>query len=365
MTDLSLPDPELAELLRSSISASPLSDSPVSDLDRQQLAAHLLSIRWQVEAFNLTSETVNAVVDRRVGQMQQIYPNLQQFCQEQLGWQCPLTMLWNLWLPLAEQLLNWQQTLNRPLIQGILGGQGTGKTTLTLILAEILRYFGLRVCCLSIDDLYKTYAERQALQQVDPRFRWRGPPGTHDVGLGLTVLTQLRQAEHPVTIPRFDKSLYGGAGDRTKPESVAGAEVILFEGWFVGVRPVDPQVFATAPPPIETDADRDFAREVNQRLRDYLPLWNQLDRLWVLCPSDYRFSQQWRRQAEQRMIESGRAGMSDAEVDQFVAYFWRALHPDLFIKPLLKDQRVDLVIEIDAEHQPSAIYCPGNCDHRN
>jgi D-glycerate 3-kinase len=349
---------DLVELLLSNQIDNQILDNQISNQNRQLLAADLLA-SWQVEAFQITADSVNGVIEQRLSQMRQIYPDLEEFCRRQLGRPCSISVLWQLWLPLANQLFDWQQSLNRPLVQGILGGQGTGKTTLTRILTKILHHFGLQVCSLSIDDLYKTYAERQKLQQVDPRFRWRGPPGTHDVERGLTVLDQLRRAEPAVAIPRFDKSLHNGAGDQITPELIAGADVILFEGWFVGAQPVDPQVFAAAPPPINTDVDRAFAREVNRRLQEYLPLWDRLDRLMVLYPSDYRLSQQWRRQAEQQMIAAGKSGMSDAETNQFVEYFWQALHPDLFIKPLLTNtEQVDLVIEIDANHQPIQIYCP-------
>ncbi|NJN23385.1 MAG: hypothetical protein HC810_01930 [Acaryochloridaceae cyanobacterium RL_2_7] len=53
------------------------------------------------------------------------------------------------------------QALNRPMIQGILGGQGTGKTTLCKVLVNLLGYFEIKAHALSIDDLYKTYAERK------------------------------------------------------------------------------------------------------------------------------------------------------------------------------------------------------------
>lgn len=334
----------------------------VSIAVQNQLAAHLLSDSRRACAFGITDENVSARVAARLQYYQTIYPTLEQFCQQELGWSgCPADLLWDLWLPLAEQLVNWRQRLGRPLIQGILGGQGTGKTTLTRILSPILTQMGCPVCRLSIDDLYKPYAERLQLQQQDPRFRWRGPPGTHDVNLGLAVLRQLRQPDltQPVAVPRFDKSAYDGAGDRTQPEWVIGAEIVLFEGWFVGVRPVEPTAFDDAPPPIVNDADRAFARAVNERLRDYLPLWDQLDRLILLHPQDYRLSQQWRWQAEQQMMASGRAGMDAAEVNAFVEYFWRALHPELFITPLLQDaEHVDLVIELDVNHQPQAIYRP-------
>jgi D-glycerate 3-kinase len=354
------------------MAASPL-DDPNLDLllkmarmevlaanDRACLQTSLLAASWQTINLGINQKTVALIVDRRIQNFQSLYPNLQQFCQTKLGWQnCPIDLLWDLWLPLAELIATWRDQLNRPLIQGVLGVQGTGKTSLTLILREILSYLGYQICCLSIDDFYKSYADRQELQQADPRFRWRGPPGTHDVELGVTVLKQLRQADFPVAVPRFDKSAQHGAGDRIEPAWLDAADIGLFEGWFVGVRPIDPQLFDIAPPPIDTAVDRAFAREINSRLQTYLPLWDQLDRLIVLAPSDYRFSQQWRQQAEQQMIATGRPGMNPTEITEFVTYFWRSLHPELFIQPLLQDaDQVDLVIELDAEHRPRVIYSP-------
>ncbi|MEG3903087.1 glycerate kinase [Microcoleus sp. B4-C5] len=283
-----------------------------------------------------------------------------------------LETLWNLWLPLAMQLSTAKQSLNRPLIQGILGVQGTGKTTLCQVLSLILGKLGYSTVSLSLDDLYKTYADRQQLQKADPRLIWRGPPGTHDIDLGIAVLDKLRGSlthnlaavDNPkwdalkpdiinknIEIPRFDKSAYGGAGDRSQPEIISGADIVLFEGWFVGVNPVVDaklnEFLAGAPFPISTDGDCQFARDMNAKLHDYLPLWNRLDRLMVLYPQDYRISQVWRNQAEREMMAAGKSGMSEAEINRFVEYFWKALHPELFIKSMVEEgDRVDLVIEI-------------------
>ncbi|MEG4349345.1 glycerate kinase [Microcoleus sp. LAD1_D3] len=281
-----------------------------------------------------------------------------------------LETLWHLWLPLAMQLSTAKQSLNRPLIQGILGGQGTGKTTLCQVLRLILGKLGYSTVSLSLDDLYKTYADRQLLQKADPRLIWRGPPGTHDLDLGIAVLDNLRGSlthnlaavENPksdalkpdiiknIAIPRFDKSAYGGAGDRSQPEIISAVDIVLFEGWFVGVNPVVDaklnEFLAGAPFPISTEGDCQFARDMNAKLHDYLPLWNRLDRLMVLYPQDYRISQVWRNQAEREMMAAGKSGMSEAEINRFVEYFWKALHPELFIKSMLEGDRVDLVIEV-------------------
>ncbi|MDX2096495.1 MAG: glycerate kinase [Leptolyngbyaceae cyanobacterium bins.59] len=313
----------------------------------------------RAHAFGITDENWEAVLFDRLHLLRASYPNYQHLCQEQLQIPPDLTPLWELWIPLAVGLHQRRQALDRPLVQGILGGQGTGKTTMGAVLALLLSHLGYPTLSLSLDDLYKPYVERQRLQEQDPRLLWRGPPGTHEVSLGIEVLGQLRRGNTPVSVPRFDKSAHQGQGDRTQSETVQDIQVVLFEGWFVGMRPIDPHCFDDPPDPITTEADRTFARDMNDRLREYLPLWDCLDHLWVLTPVDYRLSQQWRRRAEQHRIARGGAGMTEGEVDRFVEYFWKALHPTLFLPPLLKTPgAVDLAIEIQADHTPGKVYRP-------
>lgn len=336
------------------------------------LAVEMLADPQRARALGLTPANIQARIQVQGPLFCQLYPAVQQLWQQQFQISTPILVpLWQFWFPLALQLAQAQQDLGRSLIQGVLGGQGTGKTTLCAMLGLILRHLGYSTLCLSLDDLYKTYAERQALRQQDPRLIWRGPPGTHDLELGLQVLDHCRQATPgavSLAIPRFDKLAQGGAGDRMSPEVVRSPQIVLFEGWFVGLRPIDPAQFDTAPAPILTPADRQFARDMNTELQNYLPLWQRLDRLILLKPVDYRLSQEWRRQAEQKArvsqppetLTPNRAGMSDAEVNQFVEYFWQALHPELFIPPLLESaDQVDLVLEIQADHSLGRIYRPG------
>lgn len=273
-----------------------------------------------------------------------------------------LTNLERLWLPTALDLATARQKLDRTLIQGILGVQGTGKTTLCLILKLILNQLGYTVACLSIDDLYLTYAERKELQQQDQRLIWRGPPGTHDVSLGLQVIEQCLDKDNntPISLPRFDKSAFNGLGDRIQPEVISKPDILLFEGWFVGVRLIGESSFTDPPPPINTPEAKKFALDNNQRLQAYLPLWSKLDRLIVLLPEDYRLSKQWRQEAEHKMIARGKTGMSDLEIDRFVEYFWQSLHPELFIKPLINNANlVDLVVEIKSDRTLGKVYQPG------
>ncbi|MBD2392962.1 glycerate kinase [Cyanobacterium aponinum FACHB-4101] len=291
-----------------------------------------------------------------------IYPSLKKILQ-QLNFtesENYLTTIWFFWLPLALELANLYRQKSHPIVIGILGSQGTGKTTITKILPLIWQYLNLSSVAISLDDLYKTYQDRKELLKLDSRLIWRGPPGTHDIKLGLDVLTALKNRQYPVNIPRFDKSLHEGRGDRISGEIVNQADIIIFEGWFVGVKPVEEKVFKNPPPPIITKSDRTFAIDCNRRLKEYLPLWEKLNYLMILNPEDYRYSLKWRQEAEQKMIAQGKTGMNNQEIEEFVFYFWKALHPEIFIKPLIENpQSVNLVVNIDIHHQVNQIIKRG------
>ena len=145
------------------------------------------------DVFNITSANVREVIIERSLLFQSVIKDYDKF---PLRENHNLETLWKLWLPLGIKLANKRQNLGRPLVQGILGAQGTGKTTLAKILVLILDKLGYKTISISIDDIYKTYAERQLLQKQDSRLIWRGPPGTHDVSLGIEILDKLRQSEN-------------------------------------------------------------------------------------------------------------------------------------------------------------------------
>ncbi|MEM7725638.1 MAG: glycerate kinase [Cyanobacteria bacterium P01_A01_bin.45] len=329
-----------------------------------------LQNKSQMEAFDITENNLHEVIHTQHQLLRSVYPKCEELCSNKLklSSQQTLEYLWYLWLPLAIKIESQYRTQykknKRPLIQGFLGGQGTGKTTLCTVLSLILQELDVRVLSLSIDDLYKTYTERLELQKQDPRLIWRGPPGTHDIDLGLGVIEKILQKQTPIEIPRFDKSAYDGAGDRClNPEIIHGVDIVLFEGWFIGARPVSPNIFDellnTEIDPIITEADKKFACDMNANLIEYLPLWEKLDSLILLYPVDYHLSLKWRKQAEQEMIARGKTGMSDVEIENFVNYFWRSLHPELFITPLTKSPDLtDLVIEVEADRSLGKVYRP-------
>ncbi|PSN18696.1 glycerate kinase [filamentous cyanobacterium CCP5] len=341
-----------------SVLAAGLEASSLSTDQWRILEAWELSDPCRAQAWGITPDSVRSTLEQRLDWLRRLQPTIDQLPLPPAPITQYLPLLWQLWIPLALRLDRLYQSQAPPLIYGLLGGQGTGKTTLSRILQQLLRAMGRRMVGFSIDDIYKTYADRQQIRHQDPRLIWRGPPGTHDIALGVETLKQVRNSQGPVAFPRFDKSRHGGEGDRCAPEIIEAVDIVLFEGWFLGVRPLPAMDWRQAPFPIQSESDRHFAQDMNDRLAAYVPLWDELDQLMVMIPEDYRLSQQWRLQAEQQMKAQGLSGMADEAVMAFVQYFWKALHPELFILPLREAEWVDLVVEINADRQPQAIYSP-------
>lgn len=207
----------------------------------------------------------------------------------------------NVLVPLARGICEFHQRSGRPLIVGISGAQGSGKTTLALIVAEWLeREMGLAAACLSLDGLYLRKSERRELsRRVHPLLETRGVPGTHDVARAEKLLDELTRTEleRTVALPVFDKALDDRASASQWPVVNAPVDVVLFEGWCVGARP-QPQG-SLAEPANALEAERDRAgrwrRYVNERLKtDYASLFRRLDLLVMLRVPSFEKVLKWR-----------------------------------------------------------------------
>ena len=244
---------------------------------------------------------------------------------------------------------------------GICGPQASGKSTLTAVVAHLLRDQGLAVAVLSLDDLYLTHAERQVLaRDVHPLLATRGVPGTHDVALGLAVLEGLAKPGE-TRLPRFDKA----ADDRRPPaawEPVQGpVEVILFEGWCVGARPQPQAALARPVNDLEREADPDgrWRAHANAALAGpYQALFGRLDRLVLLRAPSFETVLAWRQEQERKLrARLAREGadpsrvMRDAEVARFIAHYERLTRWILEEMP----GRADVVIALDPARRPQDI----------
>ena len=148
------------------------------------------------------------------------------------------TMLTRVYLPLAAWIS--RQSNHEPLIMGINGAQGTGKSSLAYILRHLLESgFNRHTISLSIDDLYLGRNARLKLaKDVHPLLATRGVPGTHDIELGLKLLRQLKSGlDRPFSIPVFDKAGDDQAPPQQWQQVTKPVDIVLFEGWCVGSTP--------------------------------------------------------------------------------------------------------------------------------
>lgn len=180
---------------------------------------------------------------------------------------------------------------NKPLVVGVQGPQGSGKTYLTTTLrAELISPpNNLSVALISLDDLYLPHSGLARVANDHPHnplLRGRGQPGTHDVPLGTEILNSLRRINNPdagdtVSIPIFDKSLHSGEGDRIEQTTVVNRplDVIIMEGWCTGFFPVPPEtiehLYALSGGPRSSLAYRkEDLHEINKLLQPYAAWWS-------------------------------------------------------------------------------------------
>lgn len=230
----------------------------------------------------------------------------------------------------------------RPLVIGLCGAQGSGKSTVAAAVIERLTASGVRAAALSLDDLYLPHADRLALAaSVHPLLATRGVPGTHDTALGLAMFNALDRGE-AVRLPRFDK----GADDRAPGSEwqpvAAGLDVLIFEGWCVGAIPQPDADLAAPVNALERDDDSEghWRAYVNAALAGpgYRALFARIDRLILLAAPGFEVVAAWRTEQERR----GARAMTAAEVARFVAHYERLTRHILAEMPARADRVIRL-----------------------
>ncbi|PPQ98393.1 hypothetical protein CVT24_004072 [Panaeolus cyanescens] len=250
----------------------------------------------------------------------------------------------------AQHILRNLNTNKRPLFVAIQGPQGSGKSYLSKRLQEHLQSppLSLRVAVLSIDDLYRPHDGLVSLAETHPHnslWKGRGQPGTHDVNFGLELLSAIRTGSQSIELPRFDKSLFAGEGDRlpmdgTGPivEQPPSIDVLIFEGWCVGFSPISEEelqlrwtgIWQSELHKLQLNPNSfrlQDIRAINSTLTLYLALWDFFDVYISLRPDSsstsddslYSVVYKWRLEQEHKMkLSNGGRGMTDTEVKLFV-----------------------------------------------
>ncbi|XP_066363640.1 D-glycerate 3-kinase, chloroplastic-like [Miscanthus floridulus] len=252
-----------------------------------------------------------------------------------------------------------------PLVIGVSAPQGSGKTTLVFALDYLFRVAGRNSVTLSIDDLYLTAKEQNELRDRNPGnalLELRGNAGSHDLQFSvetLESLIKLTKEGMKMKVPRYDKSTFGGRGDRADPsvwpEVEGPLEVVLFEGWMLGFKPLPNEEVKKVDPQLEV---------VNKNLEAYYGAWDRFIQSWIVIKiREPSCVCQWRLQAEVAMRADGKPGMSDEEVMDFVSRYlpaYQAYLPALYKEgPNGSNPDHLLVIDIDENRNP---ICGGSWD---
>lgn len=257
------------------------------------------------------------------------------------------------WLrPLARQVSRWRGAAGAPIVVGINGAQGSGKSTLCRFLQEaLLPEQGLAAVTLSLDDLYLPLAtRRQMAQDVHPLFCTRGVPGTHDVAMGMALIEALR-AGRDISIPRFSKGTDDRLPEGNWVRSSGRPDVVLFEGWCVGARPQESASLVDAINALEADEDREgvWRRHVNDALQtDYARWFSAIDHMVMMKPPSFdhvltnRMLQEHKLRA---LAPDARGTMNDEAVRRFVSHYERLTrHMFADLPP-----RVDVLFDLDGQ----------------
>jgi D-glycerate 3-kinase len=256
-------------------------------------------------------------------------------------------------MPLLERLRSLAAEGQRPLI-ALNGPVGAGKSSLVRCLGELAPAAGLQLAVASIDDAYLPWEERRRAMAGNPFGVSRVPPGSHDTTLLIDRLQQWKGGGELV-LPRFDKTLRDGQGDRCS-EELLPADAVVLEGWLLGCRSLGETLTdrlaalpdAAAPGPL-SDAERAWIPRCDEALAAYAPLGDPalglVDGLWVLHPSSWSLPMRWRLQAEARQRRRGGGALSGPAVAAMVRATLASLPPLLYQDPLVEYASATAVID--------------------
>lgn len=219
--------------------------------------------------------------------------------------------------------------LPRGAVVGINGAQGSGKSTIAKLVGEALRRFhGLNPALLSLDDFYLTRAARQELARTGhPLCATRGVPGTHDLPLMTRTFDALAAAGPPdrTPLPAFDKLADDRLPEAQWPFFEGPPDLVLFEGWCVGLRAEDVPTWSGPINDLERECDPDgawFRWSLAALRNDYPAIWDRIDMLVAIEVPDLETVIASRLKQEQG-LPGDRPRMDRAGVTRFVEHYER------------------------------------------
>ena len=249
-----------------------------------------------------------------------------------------------------------------PLIIGLAGGQGTGKTTIASLIRLILtKYFKLKVFKISIDDFYKTRNERKKISKsIHPLLMIRGVPGTHDYKIIYEFFKKIKNKKiAKFRLPKFDKSKDERYNKKFWYKIDSKPDVIIFEGWCVGAKSQKNSKLIKSINSLEKISDQNFVwrKYVNLQLKkNYKNLFKQIDEIIYLKANNFKILQKWRIKQEKVLWLKSKNKrslriMNRSDIINFMQTYQR------ITQNMFKDapKYASIVIKLNSNHQINSI----------
>jgi D-glycerate 3-kinase len=267
------------------------------------------------------------------------------------------------YLPLAEFINTRAEQQSNALLLSLQGPQGAGKSTLCSFLKLLLeQQMGHAVAVLSLDDFYYPTNKRQQLaEEIHPLLNTRGVPGTHDLELAVTTISQLKNRQS-VILPRFNKAEDNPFPREDWPLAPHNVSIILFEGW---CNQVPAQSETELSKPINElerneDPDGSWRHYVNHQLQHYhKQLFCLSDVLLHMSIPDFKLVYEWRGLQEQKLesaTSEGAAIMNADKLRRFIQHFERLTRHAMKHLPGL----AEACIHLNKDHQICQLELPGS-----
>ncbi len=250
----------------------------------------------------------------------------------------------------------------KPMIIGLSGGQGTGKTTISSILSLILqKYFKLNVFKISIDDFYKTRSEREKLsKKKHPLLMIRGVPGTHDYRIIYDFFKKIKKKNFiSLRLPKFDKSKDDRCHKKLWYKINSRPDVIILEGWCIGAKAQKKSQLVNSINSLEKTKDQNliWRKYVNIQLKThYKNLFKQINEIIYLKANNFKVLQQWRIKQENQLRISTKNKkntkiMNKSDIINFMQTYQRITQNMFKNAP----KYVSIIMKLNSNHQINSI----------